>query len=89
MTLDFLIYWFTAIRDAVISAKLFQNQSFCWIIVKNLKYYIGFVLVQSWAQNVFIELAGNKFDSNEVVKWTDWSHILSDVQNGKWRRIWY
>lgn len=51
MTLSVLIYWFTVIRDAVISAKLFQTQSYCWILSKETKQYNVFMLVQRWAQN--------------------------------------
>lgn len=72
ITLGFSIYWFTVIRDAVISAKLFQNQLYCWIIVKRNKTTFFFLmLVQSWGQNVFIENVGKKFDSDGMVKWTD------------------
>lgn len=53
------------------------------LLPKETKQYTVFMLVQSWVQNVFIEFVGNKFDSNEMVKSTDWPYILSDVQYWK------
>lgn len=94
LTLGFLIYWFIVIRDAVISANLFQNQSHCWIIVKRNKtvycFYVSPLKMFSqslWETNLIVMRRWN--DSLVSLFIWDWSYILSDVQYWKWRRTWY